>query len=73
MTKAKLKITDMHCTACAMNIDFDLEDLPGIKSAVTNYAKSESTVEFDETKTSVEKILTCIKSTGYTASKIPLS
>lgn len=69
MTKAKLKITDMHCTACAINIDFDLEDLPGVKSAVTNYARAESVVEFDESKISIRDILSCIKTSGYNATQ----
>jgi copper chaperone CopZ len=67
MTRLKLKIKDMHCTACAMNIDFDLEDLLGVKSASTNYAKSESVIEYDPTQTTPAKIVACVKSTGYTA------
>jgi len=67
MKKIKLKIADMHCTACAMNIDFDLEDLPGVKQASTNYAKSECVVEYDAAKTSSKEIVGCIKKTGYSA------
>lgn len=68
--KKKLKISGMHCTSCAMNIDFDLEDLEGIKSAKTNYAKQESEIEFDEEKVSFEKIIETIKKTGYEAQAI---
>jgi copper chaperone CopZ len=50
-----------------MNIDFDLEDLDGIKSAKTNYAKQESEIEFDEEKVNVPKIIETIKKTGYEA------
>ena len=39
MKKIKLQIQGMHCSSCAMNIDFDLEDLDGVKSAKTSYAK----------------------------------
>lgn len=67
VVKKKLKITGMHCTACSMNIDFDLEDLEGIKSAKTNYAKQESEVEFDEEKVNMQKIIETIKKTGYEA------
>lgn len=67
MTKTRLKITDMHCTACAMNIDFELEDLPGVKSSTTNYAKSECFVEYDESKTSLNQITRCINTVGYRA------
>lgn len=67
MTKTKLKICDMHCVSCAMNIDFDLEDLDGVKSANTNYAKAECVVEYEEKKLNKDKIISVIKKTGYTA------
>ncbi|MBI2195953.1 MAG: heavy-metal-associated domain-containing protein [Candidatus Levybacteria bacterium] len=67
IVKKKFKIDGMHCTSCAMNIDFDLEDLDGVKGARTNYAKQESEVEFDEDKVTPEKILSTIKKTGYKA------
>lgn len=63
----KLKIEGMHCSSCAMNIDFDLEDLDGVKSAKTNYAKQESEVEFDEEKVEIEAILKSVEKTGYKA------
>ena len=61
----KLKILGMHCSSCAMNIDFDLEDLGGIKAAKTSYAKQESEIEFDEEKLDVQKIIETIRKTGY--------
>lgn len=67
MKKLKLKIEGMHCSSCAMNIDFDLEDL-GVKSAKTSYAKQETEVEFDEGKIQPQKIIEQIKKTGYKAS-----
>lgn len=68
MTKKKFKICDMHCTSCAMAIDFDLEDVPGIKSSRTSYAKSECEVEFEEEKVNDQKIIELIKKSGYSAS-----
>ena len=68
MTKIRLKITGMHCTSCAMNIDGELEDnVEGVKSASTNYAKQETEVEFDEEKVKLDKIIQQIKETGYQA------
>ncbi len=67
MKKVTLKIDGMHCTSCAMNIDFDLEDLNGVTSAKTNYAKQVTEIEFDEGKVSLEKILDQVQKTGYTA------
>lgn len=69
MKKIILKIDGMHCTSCALNIDFDLEDLTGIKSSKTNYAKQLSEIEYDETKVNLDQILKQIKQTGYTATK----
>ena len=63
----KLKIEGMHCVSCAMNIDFDLEDLTGIKFAKTNYAKGELEVEFDEEIMKIDRIVARIKETGYNA------
>lgn len=46
-SKIKLKITGMHCTSCAMNIDGELEDTEGIKESKTNYAKQQTEVTYD--------------------------
>ena len=65
--KKKLKIEGMHCSSCAMTIDFDLEDM-GVKSSKTSYVKQETTVEFDEEKIKPREIIKQIKKTGYKAS-----
>ncbi len=67
MTKKKFKITGMHCSSCALTIDMDLEDLDGVKSSRTSYAKQETEVEFDSTKATDVLILETIKKSGYTA------
>ena len=65
--KVKLKIAGMHCTSCAINIDFDLEDLEGVKSVKTSYAKQETDVEYDENLLKFDEIVNTIKKTGYEA------
>lgn len=65
VVKKKLKIDGMHCTSCAMTIDFDLEDL-GVKSK-TSYAKQECEVEFDEEKVKLQQILETVQKSGYKA------
>lgn len=67
IVKKKIKIEGMYCTSCAMNIDFDLEDVEGVKSAKTNYAKQETEVEFDEDKLKPEIVIQTIQKTGYKA------
>ena len=57
----------MHCTACAMTIDLDLEDLPGVKSSKTNYAKQVTQVEFDPAQVQVVALLATVAKSGYEA------
>ncbi len=63
----KFNIDGMHCTACAINIDFSLEDLAGVKLAKTSYAKQTLEVEFDEEKINLAALIKTIKDLGYTA------
>lgn len=65
LTKTIIKIDGMHCNSCALNIDFDLEDLPGVKSAKTSYAKQITEVEYDQDKLTPEEIHQQIQETGY--------
>lgn len=65
MKTVTLKITGMHCTSCAMNIDFELEDLEGVKEASTNYAKQVTTVTFDPNKIKLGKIIEVINNLEY--------
>ena len=55
----------MHCSSCALTIDMDLEDLDGVKSSKTSYAKSETEVEYDKEKVPDKFILETIKKSGY--------
>jgi len=70
MIKKIFKINGMHCTSCAMNIDGELEDTDGIKESNTNYAKSQTEVEFDEKKVNGKAIVEIIKKVGYQANPI---
>lgn len=66
ITKKKLKIGGMHCSACALNINFDLEDLDGVKSAKTSYARCECEIEFDPGKIKDKDLIEVVKKAGYT-------
>ena len=59
-----LKLTGLHCSSCAVNIDLALEDLPGVKAS-TNYAKSETKIEYDPTQTTLDAIHFTIRDLGY--------
>lgn len=65
MKTVTFKIVGMHCTSCAMNIDFELEDLEGVKEVSTNYAKQQTIVTFDPTVVKLGEIIKVIKSLEY--------
>ena len=69
IVKTKLNITGMHCSSCAMNIDFELEDLAGVISAKTSYAKQKTEIEFDEERINLQKIKGLIEKKGYGINK----
>lgn len=63
MTKQVFKITGMHCSSCAMNIEWTLDDL-GVKSKCS-YAKSEIEIEFDPEKITPADLNRAVSSLGY--------
>lgn len=63
MTKKVYKVSGMHCSSCAMTIEWDLEDA-GVK-AKCNYAKATLEVEFEPEKVSEDKIKQVIRKAGY--------
>jgi copper chaperone CopZ len=68
MSVAHLKLNGLHCVSCSLNIDGTVEDLPGVKSSSTSYAKGESRVEFDPNTISEESIKAAIEQLGYKVS-----
>ncbi len=66
MTKTIIKISGMHCSSCSMRIDGDLEELEGVKTSQTNFAKGLSEIEYEETKVSVDQLKRVIETAGYT-------
>lgn len=69
--KKKFKVEGLDCASCCILIDDALEDLDGVESASTNYARCECYVEFDEEKVSQKDILRVVEDTGYKVAEIP--
>jgi copper chaperone CopZ len=63
----RFKINGMHCASCAMSIDMDLEDLPGVERAQTSFARAMTEVMFDPAQVSPETIVATIRQAGYEA------
>ena len=69
MAKQKFQIQGMSCVGCAMTIDDAVENLPGVRSASTNYARQIAEVEFDEKKVNTQAIIKAIAEAGYQAAE----
>lgn len=70
MTKQRFQVKGMHCVGCAMTIDGALEDLAGVKSATTHYARQVVEVEYDREKLSEALIMKAIEGAGYTVQRM---
>jgi copper chaperone CopZ len=68
-TEIELTISGMHCTSCSLNIDGELEDLDGVFSSSTSYAKSKTTIDFDPKKVPVTTLQKVIEDLGYRIKK----
>ena len=67
MKKITLDITGMHCASCGMLITKRIQREPGIKYVNVNQTTEKATIEFDETKSSENSIISSIESLGYKA------
>jgi copper chaperone CopZ len=58
-------VAGMHCSSCAISIDWELEDLEGVTEARTSYAHGQSTVVFDPDRVSEDDVLAAIARAGF--------
>ncbi len=65
-----LRIAGMHCTSCALAIDMELEELPGVAEARTSYARATTEVVFDPARVDLGAIIAAIREVGYTAQPV---
>lgn len=64
-TVSTFLIDGMHCVSCSMNVDDALEEMTGVLSAKTSYAKGEVIVSWDPALTNEKAIMKTIKDLGY--------
>ena len=58
MKEVVLKIEGMHCNGCSTRLE-------RVNKAKVELEKAEATIEFDETKISIEKIKEAIEDAGF--------
>jgi len=63
--KTSLLITGMDCTSCASLIERRLKKETGVIDANVNFATEKASVVFDSQKTGMEKLISAVKSAGY--------
>lgn len=61
------EIAGMHCTSCAMSIDWELEEIDGVAVAKTSYAKARTAVTFDPAKVAEPDLVAAIARAGFEA------
>lgn len=64
---AVLEIEGMDCKGCAKALEATLGRAPGVKTAAVEFEKSRAVVEYDSTKTSLERLLAVVDETGFKA------
>src|SRR4030042_2339155 len=66
--RVTLPITGMTCANCAMNIERALNrGVPGVLSASVNFASERATVEFVESVSTLDDIISAVEKAGYGA------
>jgi len=65
MIRKTYRVEGMHCTSCAMSVDFALEDLEGVQASKTSYATSTADVTFDDAVVDEAAVLAAIREAGY--------
>ncbi len=67
MSKDKFDISGMTCAACVASVEKAVQMLPGIQHVRVNLLTNSLVAEYDETKTSSEKIKEAVQKAGYGA------
>lgn len=65
--KINLDVNGMHCQSCVTLLTKSIQKSPGVKYVNVNLATEKATVEFEEYKTSQNKIIDIISGLGYSA------
>jgi len=64
-TKLILKVKGMHCASCSILIDKLVGKQPGVTSVKTSYGAEKTSIEFDESKITLNEIDAFVNKLGY--------
>jgi mercuric ion transport protein len=60
-----LNLSGMDCNACAKGLEATLSRAAGVKKAAVEFENSRAVVEYDSTKTTVERLIAVVDETGF--------
>jgi mercuric ion transport protein len=61
----EVNIKGMSCQACEEEVNHEVNKLPGIIQSKVSYANKNAVVQFDVSKTTIQKIIDAVNGTGY--------
>ena len=64
---ATMLVPGMTCAACPITVKKALTRVDGVSKAEVSYEKRQAVVTFDDSKTSVQKLITASADAGYPA------
>jgi mercuric ion transport protein len=64
-----LDIDGMDCKGCAKGLEATLSRAAGVKKAAVEFENSRAVVEYDSTKTTVERLIAVVDETGFKAKR----
>ena len=65
--KQSFDITGMSCAACSARVEKSVSAVDGVKNVSVNLLKNSMSVDFDESITDSQKIITAVENSGYGA------
>jgi copper chaperone len=63
----RLNTTGLHCQSCSMLVQMELEDVPGVVSATSDFRTGISEIVYDPAKATVDDLIAAVVSAGYGA------
>ena len=62
-----LKINNMDCEACALGLQSQLKNIPGVKDAKVNFNKANAKINYNPSQVSASKFVKVLTESGYPA------
>lgn len=65
MKTLKIPVEGMHCSACALNVEQSLKNIPDLKNIRVNINTNEAYFELEDNQVTADDIIEAVKGSGY--------